>query len=216
MHARYQLKIEHAKQTVAGALLGVAHFSKGVFVTATLRLVLTIVLTIVVSLSLPSRAAGPIVKVADINRDGSQSSSGASFFLGLGSFTYFAARDYGTATDEVRQLWKSDGTLAGTMFLRLLPTNHSPGSVIKAVKSGNLLYYIVGGTAPGGGPSGSLVRSDGTAAGTWLLQDLVTDMADVNGTLFYAVRGAQTGLYKTSGTRSSIQKLMSYTGPPSG
>ncbi|MCC6746792.1 MAG: hypothetical protein IT371_03980 [Deltaproteobacteria bacterium] len=117
--------------------------------------------------------------------------------------TLFFVADNGVDGSE---LWKSDGTLAGTVMLRDI----NPGS------SGSGIYWMldVNGTlcfAANDETHGlELWRSDGTAAGTVLVKDLEPGSAGSNArpqvavgsTLYFVAREANTGyeLWKTDGT----------------
>jgi RNA polymerase sigma factor (sigma-70 family) len=113
---------------------------------------------------------------------------------------------------EGRELWKSDGTEAGTVCLKRF---NPPGSITfpetgskPLIAAGRVLFFV----ASDGDHTHALWKSDGTAAGTVPVKDLVTDaltfprrMAEVNGTLFFVaddgVHGAE--LWKSDGTAAS-------------
>ena len=167
-------------------------------------------------------AADAIYKVGEINADATQSHSNrnqtfggaggttvhyGAYFLELNGIGYFVARD-GIGHDH-DTLWRTDGTPAGTTVVRSLPNQFTNTSttVRAAVKSGNLLYYLVGGIS---GPT-SIMRSDGTAAGTYRLADDVLEMADVNGTLYFST-GVGKALFKTLGNQDSTVNIKNFAG----
>lgn len=70
------------------------------------------------------------------------------------------------------QLWKSDGTVAGTVMVKdSLYTNSTSGNVKFCVHVGSTLYFTI---TPSGGPSVTtqLWKTDGTEAGTVPVIDL--------------------------------------------
>lgn len=100
---------------------------------------------------------------------------------------------------EVNQLWKSDGTVAGTTKIKGFETITSPLWV------GNVLYF----TADDGINGPELWKSDGTSAGTVLVKDIRPGstgsaperFADVNGTLFFVADDGIHGkeIWRTNG-----------------
>ncbi len=88
------------------------------------------------------------------------------------------------------ELWKSDGTAAGTALLKDLnpgPTSSYPNSFTAV---GRKVYFFTNNTAVGGGPE--WWQSDGTAAGTVRvasaepgLPDGPTDATVINGTVYF-------------------------------
>jgi len=106
-------------------------------------------------------------------------------------------------------LWKSDGTAAGTVIVKRLSYIDSDGAVPKNQRKlvmGGILYF-----AADDGTSGmELWKSDGTASGTVMVKDIAPygpssphHLTDVNGTLFFAVSWTESGgagIYKSDGT----------------
>jgi ELWxxDGT repeat protein len=126
-----------------------------------------------------------------------------------------------TADDGVhgRELWKSDGTAAGTVLVKdILPGGYSSNpSDLTAV--GNRLFFSAGDGVHGR----ELWRSDGTRAGTVLVKDInpgpsasldtgislttgviPSYLTDVGGTLFFSADDGIHGneLWKSDGTRA--------------
>jgi len=89
--------------------------------------------------------------------------SGALFFAG---------------TDGVHgvELWKTDGTAAGTVLVRDLLTGAAASNPTSLAASGGLVYFA----ANDGQHGTELWQSDGTAAGTRLVQDLAPGGASSN------------------------------------
>ncbi|MBL8213133.1 MAG: hypothetical protein JNK87_20620 [Bryobacterales bacterium] len=96
--------------------------------------------------------------------------------------TTFNGSLYFVATDAVsgEELWKSDGTAAGTVLVKDINpgaagSDIQPADFVsqKIFTSGGLLYFRALTAAEGG----ELWRSDGTAAGTFLLKDIAAGNA---------------------------------------
>jgi ELWxxDGT repeat protein len=115
---------------------------------------------------------------------------------------FFSAAD-GTTGGE---LWKSDGTAAGTVMVKDItpgPAGFSPGELANV--NGTLFFR-----ASDGATGAELWKSDGTAAGTVLVKDirpgsdgsLPNHLVNVNGTLFFAANDGSNGfeLWKSNGT----------------
>src|SRR5437879_6221725 len=89
---------------------------------------------------------------------------------------FFAASD-GTSGVE---LWKSDGTAAGTSLVKDINPGSAGSYPTDLVNVKGTLFFDAG------GPNGGLWRSDGTAAGTVLVSAVgAGDLTNVNGTLFF-------------------------------
>lgn len=98
--------------------------------------------------------------VKDI-RTGSSSSS-PTLLTASGSTLYFVAND-GTTGNE---LWKSDGTVAGTVLVSdIVAGTGSPSPVLLTDANGTLFFR-----ATVSGIGSELWKSDGTAAGTVLVK----------------------------------------------
>ncbi|MBN1890055.1 MAG: right-handed parallel beta-helix repeat-containing protein [Thermoflexales bacterium] len=150
--------------------------------------------------------------VKDINQN--TDSSRPSDLLALNGSLFF------TADDKVhgRELWKSDGTAAGTEVLDIDPgsASSSPHNLIRV---GNVLFFLTGYSPD----TVRLWRSAGMAAGTVMLavvpQSTYTDpgcssyspaLIDVNGTLFFANDDGSHGLelWKSDGTAAGTVQLI--------
>ena len=137
--------------------------------------------------------------VKDI-RPGSSSSSPRNL-TALGNTLFF------TADDGVNgiELWKSDGTAAGTVLVKDIgPGSSSSPSNLTAV--GNTLFF----SANNGVNGEELWKSDGTAAGTVLVKDISPgssssfprNLTAVGNTLFFSAFDSVNGyeLWKSDGT----------------
>jgi ELWxxDGT repeat protein len=86
-------------------------------------------------------------------------------FVTIGQVTYFTAGD----KNHGRELWRTDGTRAGTRLVKDIGPGRKSGIQGKALaRAGDLLYFA----ADDGRHGSGLWRSDGTSAGTRLVKDL--------------------------------------------
>jgi len=138
------------------------------------------------------------VMVADINAGASSSSPGS--LLASNSALLFSATD-ATHGDE---LWRSDGTTAGTFLVRdINPTGDS--DPISLVKLGGIVLFH----ADDGVHGAELWRTDGTAAGTFLVKDIDPAgsgypdyLTQVDGIVYFSADDPVNGveLWRTDGT----------------
>jgi trimeric autotransporter adhesin len=153
------------------------------------------------------------VLVKDILPGASASSPGSLSnplytFVGMGNEVYFGA----LGPVGGRELWKTDGTSAGTVMVKdIFPgANGSVGATThKAFVFNGKLYF-----AGNDGLFGSeLWVTDGTEAGTYRVKDIVSgsgnsipnDFTIFNGELFFTASSVNNGnpdLYKTDGTEA--------------
>jgi ELWxxDGT repeat protein len=141
-------------------------------------------------------------------------SSAPKFLTNVNGTLYFSAAANGFTGNSARdgfELWKSDGTAAGTVMVKdSNPPNGSLPSFLTNV-SGTLYF-----SATEGLHGSELWKSDGTAAGTVMVKDIVPgsgssspfDLAAVNGVLeFYAGDGTSLGLFRSDGTAAGTIEL---------
>jgi ELWxxDGT repeat protein len=116
--------------------------------------------------------------------------NGTLFFIGMDNTTNF------------HQLWRSDGTSAGTVRVSNIP--HAPSSDPTPIQLTNVNGTLFFGANDGTG--NGLWRSDGTSAGTVLLKDFssglppIDQLTNVNGTLFFRAGSNETQLWMSDGT----------------
>jgi ELWxxDGT repeat protein len=98
------------------------------------------------------------------------------------------------------ELFKSDGTVAGTGLVEDLTPGPMGTTIVEMTASGTNLYFRPNHTQ-------QLYRSDGTASGTYAIPSAAWDVAqvtDVHGTVFFRARSSNSGaeLWKTDGTEA--------------
>lgn len=154
--------------------------------------------------------ASGTVLVKDINPgpgDSFPGIVGGVHFANIGNTVFFQAND-GTNGLE---LWKSDGTAAGTMLVKDINPNignSDPDFMINV--NGTLIFR-----ADDGSNGRELWKSDGTASGTVMIKDirpgvagsfgafsLLPDLAEVNGAVYFNANNGVNGdeLWKSDGT----------------
>jgi ELWxxDGT repeat protein len=132
----------------------------------------------------------------------------------VGSTLYFTAND---GPDPItgnhgNELWKSDGTEAGTVMVKDIAPGPASSNPQGGVAMNGILYFIA--KDPAGGYD--LWRSDGSSVGTYRILDVTADegipslygLTPIGGTLYFAVGTdysgeddyGQTDLWKSDGT----------------
>ena len=126
-------------------------------------------------------------------------------FTNVNGTLFFVAND-GTHRTE---LWKSDGTAAGTVLVKDIDSRPYSGSYPAHLTNVNgTLFFTANNGLDDAGVE--LWKSDGTADGTTLVADFppagvdsyLDNLTDVNGTLFFTVNDGTHGneLWKSDGT----------------
>jgi len=151
---------------------------------------------------LESRRVLAPVLLADINPGAS--SSNAARYTDVNGTIYFIAND-GVNGQE---LWKSDGTSAGTVMVSDIRPGASSSNISVMANIDGTLYF----TANDGTNGAELWKSDGTSSGTVLVKDIFSGpsnaypnlFTNVNGTLFFRATDGTNGdeLWKSDGTSS--------------
>ena len=105
-----------------------------------------------------------------------------------------------------QELWKTDGTAAGTVLVKDINPGEAPSTPSSLTILGSTLLFA----ADDGTDGNELWRSDGTAAGTVLVKDInpgsgasyPSNFVVVNGTLYFSANDGTNGteLWKSNGT----------------
>jgi ELWxxDGT repeat protein len=132
------------------------------------------------------------------------SSSGISPELAVANNLIFFAQKTFSATNGI-ELWKSDGTSAGTSMVKDINVGTANASPQNLVALNNNLYFLAN-----DGTNYGLWKTDGTAANTTLIKALDTKinvtyyfgLMNVNNTLFFTFNDGVNGyeLWKSDGT----------------
>jgi trimeric autotransporter adhesin len=146
----------------------------------------------------------------DINTLPVPLSSGASGLVDVGGVAYFAA----TTAAHGTELWKSDGTLAGTQLVKDLNVGSASSRPRKLTNVNNTLFFF----ADDGTTGFELWKSDGTTAGTVRVKDihvgsgssldnnidlLDPQLINLNGSLYFRANdGSGYGLWRSDGTEA--------------
>jgi len=148
------------------------------------------------------------VLVKDIN-PGTASSSPTNLNNGLitniNGIIYFPAND-GVHGNE---LWRSDGTEAGTILVKDINSGAGNSSPSKLINVNGVLYFI----ADNGVNGKELWRSDGTEVGTVMVKDIYIgssnsidsyDITNIDGILYFTANNGVNGkeLWKSDGTEA--------------
>jgi ELWxxDGT repeat protein len=128
-----------------------------------------------------------------------------------------------SASDGVtRELWKSDGSAAGTVKMSSLAPALATDASCGLTRSGTAVYFSLC-PGPFGSPQ-NLWRTDGTSIGTELLATPANpdELTDLSGTLlfsatpFFGANSPNAELWRSDGTPAGTTAVISYTGgfPP--
>ncbi|HEX8531558.1 MAG TPA: ELWxxDGT repeat protein, partial [Cytophagales bacterium] len=126
----------------------------------------------------------------------------------LNGVLYYA----GSNGESGRELWRSDGTAAGTRLVKDLWPGANSSNPAGLVRLGATLYF----TAESAATGTELWRSSGTNASTFLVQDLVpgpgssspANLTAVNGTLFFTTYDLKAwALWRSNGTAEGTELL---------
>ncbi|MBC7817675.1 MAG: hypothetical protein IAG10_12350, partial [Planctomycetaceae bacterium] len=152
--------------------------------------------------------------VADINEQlidlsvGDGLSSGPSYLVEINGTLFFAAGN----NESGRELWKSDGTTAGTVRVKDINVGSGGAYPSELTNVGGTLFF----TADDGIRGQALWKSDGTTEGTVLVKDFfgglgivgANFLVNVGGTLFFRTDNRFDGeLWKSDGTEAGTVQV---------
>jgi ELWxxDGT repeat protein len=130
--------------------------------------------------------------------NGAPNNSEPRYLANVNGTLYFSAFD----PEHGRELWKSDGSAAGTVLVKDIWSGAEGGSPTSLRMSGGLLYFRAFDPVNGS----QLWKSDGTPGGTTILTQINLGgnpnlLTDVNGTLYFVgeAGGGIDTLYRTTG-----------------
>jgi ELWxxDGT repeat protein len=157
---------------------------------------------------LEARLAPAAQIVADINAEPTKNGSEPHEFVNFNGETYF------NATDAIHgpELWKTDGTEAGTTFIKDIEPGSEGSFPEYLTPIGGELFFV---TFSPANREPALWKTDGTTAGTVLVKSFSIGYGDdprgltaVNGTLFFSVDGpGGTELWKSDGTTAGTVRV---------
>jgi ELWxxDGT repeat protein len=138
-------------------------------------------------------------------------SPGLTYLTAVGDTLFFGA-NYTWTPDRQWELWKSDGTEAGTALVKVFSFESSPYAP-PLLQNVNGMLFLRGGDAYTGQ---ELWKSDGTPGGTILVKDIAPGadssspsyLTAVNETLFFGANYSSAGdweLWKSDGTEAGTQ-----------
>ncbi|GGD82557.1 hypothetical protein GCM10011514_53270 [Emticicia aquatilis] len=136
----------------------------------------------------------------DINTTLTNGSSSPNSFATLGTTLYFSA-----VNNLGGELWKTDGTAAGTVLVKDINPGTAWGGVSDLITYNGAIYF----SANNGINGQELWKTDGTTEGTVMVKDIKPGSGNsnpgwfciVNNVLFFvATEGADAKLWKTDGT----------------
>jgi ELWxxDGT repeat protein len=128
---------------------------------------------LVTVLGAPLAAQPPAFQVVELNTtvpDRVLPSTVSAAPVAIGSTVYYVADDHVHGPE----LWKSDGTEAGSMLVKDICPGYCGGHPTSLTALAGILYF----TADDGAHGSELWRSDGTAAGTFMVKDVNPGLAD--------------------------------------
>lgn len=153
----------------------------------------SILLTVpaLLGLSLPLAAAVTPTLVKDIARN--ERGTNISPYVSMGSYVLFQGVDLAHGSE----LWKSDGTPAGTTLLADVWSGPTTGTGSFMGRAGNLCFFA-GNSGNNPGPGSELWKSDGTTAGTVMVKDI--NPLGYSSPLFFTAWGNRMVFHADDGT----------------
>ncbi len=157
-------------------------------------LVVLVALVIASQLLAAQGPIGPIELVHDVNQVGFERDGSPHGFVRCGNEWFFVA----TTFDERNEIWKTDGTAAGTSMVVDFAPGQASANPRSLICLGSIVYAAT---------SNGLLRTDGTAAGTSIVQSgHCPELFEWNGALLFS---AGNTLYLSDGTANGTVALFS-------
>ncbi len=150
--------------------------------------------------------------VADINPG--SAGSDPTELIAYNGVLYFAATDANSSTDHGVELWRSDGTEAGTYMVADINSGNQSSDPGNFVEANGVLYFAASDGTSGADHGRELWRTDGTGAGTYMVVDINVgnlgsdpdNLTEVGGTLYFTASDGTgagdhgTELWRSDGT----------------
>jgi len=162
-----------------------------------------------------SQARSPYLVKDIVSEQRNAMHSNIASMVQMGSMLYFQATD----GDRGTELWKSDGTTAGTVILKDILDGYGSSNPTNLTVVGSTIYFSA---STGDNLGKELWKTDGTAGGTVLVKDLYEGASSSNPTnfmvlgqtlYFFANYAGGYGLWKSDGTTNGTV-LLSNSIPP--
>lgn len=135
----------------------------------------------------------PFRLVRDINTLANTVGAQPQNLIHVNGLVFFIAQD----PIHGKELWKSDGTMEGTVLVKDIFPGSTPSNPAGLVSVGNTVFF----QANDGVHGAELWKSDGTTAGTLLVKDInpglpssPSELVNVNGTLFFQADDGSNGV----------------------
>ena len=129
-------------------------------------------------------------------------SSGPWGFVSVGGTLYFSATD----GEHGRELWKTDGTEAGTVMVKDINTGSPISQPWELTRVDNTVFFSAN---DGADSKADLWKTDGTEAGTVKVADTrPSELTEFDGKLFFAGTGAGgIELWRSDGTGAGTERV---------
>ena len=163
------------------------------------RMITVIVLALVTPLAV---VAQPASLIKDVASAGPGAGLDVASPVKVGSILFFV----GTEDLHGSELWKTDGTAAGTLLVKDITPGTSSSQFKNLIEAGGQLFFLASSTTAAGNTRNDLWRSDGTASGTTKLAsfgDVITPVSFGGALYFSATAVGSTSPYsiwKSDGT----------------
>ncbi|HYF34614.1 MAG TPA: putative Ig domain-containing protein [Prosthecobacter sp.] len=131
----------------------------------------------------------PKQPIKNINEASVSSHASPTHLTVVGRNIFFAATNgTGTGKNGV-ELWKSDGSEAGTVMVKDIAAGTTSSSPAQLVEVAGKLFFVANNTVDGKGNGTELWVSNGTAAGTLMVKDIVPGLGSPNIQDLHSVNG---------------------------